>query len=80
MSCVLLGLIIEQITGESLPEQIRQRVLEPLEMRDTYFEFYEVETGSGKRLNSYQGRLNMTKGFSTSFEWGERAWSQRPGI
>jgi D-alanyl-D-alanine carboxypeptidase len=67
---VLLGLIIEQITGESLPEQIRQRVLEPLEMQDTYFEYYETETGNGKRLNSYQGRLNMTKYFNTSFDWG----------
>ena len=67
---VLLGLIIEQITGDSLPDQIRQRVLEPLEMYDTYFEFCEAETGSGKRLNSYQGRLNMTKHFNTSFDWG----------
>ncbi len=67
---VLLGLIIEQITGDSLSDQIRQRVLEPLEMHDTYFEFYEAETGSGKRLNSYQGRLNMTKYFNTSFDWG----------
>jgi hypothetical protein len=63
---VLLGLIIEHITGDSLSDQIRQRVLEPLEMHDTYFEFYESETGSGKRLNSYEGRLNMTKHFSTS--------------
>jgi CubicO group peptidase (beta-lactamase class C family) len=55
---VLLGLIIEQITGDSLPDQIRQRVLEPLEMHDTYFEFYEAETGSGrcttpKRVSSF---------------------------
>jgi CubicO group peptidase (beta-lactamase class C family) len=61
-------LIIEQTTGDSLPDQIRQRVLAPLEMHDTFSEFYGAETGSGKRLNLYQGRLNMTKYFNTSFD------------
>ncbi len=66
---VLLGLVIEQITGESLPDQIRQRVLEPLTMDATYFEFYEAERGSGKRMDSYLGPLNMTRYINTSYEW-----------
>jgi len=66
---VLLGLVIEQITEDSLPHQIRQRVLIPLGMDDTYFEFYETETGSGKRLDSYLGPINMTKYINTSYEW-----------
>jgi D-alanyl-D-alanine carboxypeptidase len=66
---VLLGLIIEGVTGESLPAEIRRRVLEPLGLSATYFEYYEPPTGPGKRLDSYLGRLNMTRDFNTSYEW-----------
>jgi D-alanyl-D-alanine carboxypeptidase len=66
---VLLGLIIEQITGESLPDQIRRRVLQPMGMDETYFEFYEDEVSIGKRLDSYLGPINMTRFINTSYEW-----------
>jgi len=67
---VLLGLIIEQITGDSLPQQIRQRILVPLDMSDTYFEFYEPAQGDGKQIDTYLGRLNVTRDVYTSHEWG----------
>ncbi len=67
---VLLGLIIEQVTGSGFPDQIRHRVLEPLEMDETYFEFYEQEVGSRKRTDAYLGPLNMARYMNTSYEWG----------
>ncbi|MBD3414430.1 MAG: serine hydrolase [Candidatus Aminicenantes bacterium] len=49
---VLLGLIIEQITGEILPQHIRKRILEPLNRNDTYFEYYEPIHGNQKRIDA----------------------------
>jgi D-alanyl-D-alanine carboxypeptidase len=66
---VLLGLIVEQVTGDSLAHQIRRRVLRPLEMNSTYFQFYEPEAGSGKRLDTYLGPINVTRRINTSYEW-----------
>ncbi|MFO0775696.1 MAG: serine hydrolase domain-containing protein [Nitrospiraceae bacterium] len=34
---VLLGLIVERVTGTSISEQIRTRILTPLNLRETYF-------------------------------------------
>jgi CubicO group peptidase (beta-lactamase class C family) len=33
----ILGAVIEEVTGQSLEQFIRQRILDPLDMRDTYF-------------------------------------------
>ena len=38
----LLGLVIEKITGTELVEQIRQRVLAPLNLRDIYLEGFQA--------------------------------------
>ena len=67
---MLLGFIIEQITGQSLPAAIRERILVPLKMNDTWFEYYEPETGSGKRIDAFLNGINMTKKINTSYEWG----------
>ncbi|NDJ33073.1 MAG: beta-lactamase family protein [Chloroflexi bacterium] len=66
---VLLGLIIEQVTGQSLPEAIRERVLEPSAMADTYFEYYEEAAGHGRRMDSFLGPINMTRYINLSYEW-----------
>ncbi len=67
---MLLGFIIEDLTGKSLPEAIRNRILEPLEMGNTYFEFYEPISGNHKRIDAYLNRINITKKVNTSYEWG----------
>lgn len=43
----LLGLIIEKVSGETLAQQFRKRIFEPLKMSQTYFEYYEPAVGSG---------------------------------
>jgi D-alanyl-D-alanine carboxypeptidase len=69
MNYMLLGFVIEQVTGKSLPENIRQRILEPLKMENTYFEYYEPARGKLKQIDTYLNRLNVTKKVNTSYEW-----------
>ncbi len=45
MNFVLLGSIIESLDQKSLAQSIRDRILDPLEMEITYFEFYEEKRG-----------------------------------
>ncbi len=68
MNYVLIGLIIEQIEQTTLSESIRNRILNPLEMKDTYFEFYENPQQKGNLINQYVGNLNFTE-INTSFDW-----------
>lgn len=67
---VLLGLIIQEITGKSLSQAIRSRILEPLNMKDTYFEFYETPRESGSRAHAYIDKFEITGKINTSYEWG----------
>ena len=68
MNYVLLGLIIESIEELELHETIRNRILIPLKMADTYFEFYENPTNKDNLVNQYFGNINFSK-LNTSFDW-----------
>ncbi|WP_299626730.1 serine hydrolase domain-containing protein [uncultured Tenacibaculum sp.] len=68
MNYLLIGLIIEQIDQTTLSESIRKRILEPLKMSDTYFEFYEPRRQKNNLINQYVGNVNFTK-INTSFDW-----------
>ena len=70
MNYVFLGFIIENITGKTLPEAIRERILEKAGMKNTYFEYYEPAITEGKRIDAFLGKINMTKKINTSYEWG----------
>ncbi len=70
MNYMLLGLIVEQLRGKSLPECIRERILVPSNMSHTYFEYYEPAVTEGKRVDAFLGKINMTKKINTSYEWG----------
>lgn len=68
MNYLLLGLIIQQIEGVSLAESIRSRILTPLNMQNTYFEFYESSKGNQQQVHQYIKKVDMTK-VNTSFDW-----------
>ena len=57
---MLLGFIIENIEQKSLAEVIRKRILNPLNLQNTYFEFYEKEQGIGKRGDAFINKINIT--------------------
>lgn len=67
---VVLGTLIERMTGQSLPQAIRTRILEPVGMDDTWFAFHEPPHGTAKPVDQYYGRINMTRYINTSYEWG----------
>jgi D-alanyl-D-alanine carboxypeptidase len=71
---MLLGLIIEQVTGDDLPSQLRKLIIEPLEMENTYFEYYEPATGHGRQVDTYLYFINVTGYTKTSYEWGGGGW------
>lgn len=68
MNFVLIGLIIEQIEQTSLAQSIRNRILKPLGMKETYFEFYEKSIPTNDLINQYVGNLNFSE-MNTSFDW-----------
>ncbi len=67
---MLLGFTIEQLTGLELAQAIRERILEPLHLENTYFDYYEEKHGHGNKIDAYFNRINLTQKVNTSYEWG----------
>jgi len=65
----LLGLCIEQISQKSLAENYRNRILNPLNLYNTYFEYYEPNTSDLELAHAYVKDLDATKEINTSFDW-----------
>ena len=65
----LLGLCIEQITGTSLSEQYRVRILKPLKLDNTHLEYYEEKSGDLEIAHAYIEDLAATKELNTSYDW-----------
>jgi D-alanyl-D-alanine carboxypeptidase len=65
---VLLGLIIEHIDDTTLSQSIRTRILEPLKMKYTFFEYYEDSKKEPNQINQYLGQINFSN-INTSFDW-----------
>ena len=69
MNYMLLGFIIEQIEGMPLHQAYRERILDPLGMKDTYHEYLESPRGSLAQIDAYLNRINLTQKVNTSYEW-----------
>lgn len=65
----LLGLCIEKISGKSLAKNYRNRIIEPLGLSNTYFEYYEEKTSNLELAHAYVNNLDATKHINTSFDW-----------
>lgn len=68
MNYVLLGLIIEQVEQITLAKSIRDRILNPLKMENTFFEFYETLDQKKPQVSQYVGSINFSE-INTSFDW-----------
>ncbi len=64
---VLLGLIIEQITEKSLHKVYHERIIDPLQMNDTYLEAYE-NPDVQKLAHGYYDNSDLF-GWNTSSDW-----------
>jgi D-alanyl-D-alanine carboxypeptidase len=65
---VLLGLIIEQVTHNSLAREVHQRIIGPLGLAHTFFS--PDDPIARAMMHGYEGRRHLTGGMSMSFAWG----------
>jgi D-alanyl-D-alanine carboxypeptidase len=66
---VMLGMVVEQVTGNSLAHEMRQRILNPLELEHTYFPPDEDVPGvqaRGYRQNNDQTNISLSFAFATA--------------
>lgn len=68
MNYALLGLLIEELDQKSLSQSIRDRILRQLDLKGTYFEFYEKTETDKPRLHQYVGNADFNT-VNTSFDW-----------
>ncbi|MEB3278818.1 MAG: serine hydrolase domain-containing protein [Lyngbya sp.] len=78
---ILLGLIIEAVTQSNIATEIRSRILEPLELNDTFFA--EEEEIPGGYVNAYwdfdgDGSFNDVSGANLSWAWAAGAMVSNP--
>jgi D-alanyl-D-alanine carboxypeptidase len=64
---VLLGMIVEQVTGNSMAQAMRQRIFEPLELDNTFF--VPQEEVQGEQARGYSRTVDQTN-ISLSFAFG----------
>lgn len=65
---VLAGLIVERVTGRPLAEQITERVIEPLGLRDTYVPLPGERDLRGRHPQGYHPRPDGTMGDITRLD------------
>jgi D-alanyl-D-alanine carboxypeptidase len=66
---VILGMIVERVTGHSLAAEIRQRILEPLDLTQTFFSPDEQVAGiqaRGYRWTIDQTNISLSFAFATA--------------
>lgn len=64
----LISLIIEQLTGKSYPEAIENAVIEPLNLKNTTFDFYKVACSSFSAGHYYDYPRKMVMPSINNFE------------
>lgn len=66
---LLLAVLIEDITGKPLHESYRDRIIFPLNLIDTYLEFYESPLKEKPVVYPYHG-IHSLREIHSSFDWG----------
>jgi D-alanyl-D-alanine carboxypeptidase len=66
---VLLGLAVERATGKKLHEALRERILSPLDMSDTYFSYHEAPPRGARESHRYEGSLDLFGQRRQTAEW-----------
>lgn len=66
---VILGLLVETVTGRPLHDVYREKILAPLGMVDTYLEWHEPGTPWPPLSHVFMGARDITR-VNTSADWG----------
>jgi len=67
---VLLAMIIEQVTGGTYHAQLESRIFAPLEMKNSYLEYYEEPRGTKPLSHAYLSTVDLVTDANTSMDWG----------
>lgn len=67
---VLLAMIIENVTDSSYNEQLKTRIFDKLDMKNSYLEYYEEPRGLSKLSHAYFSTYDLVEDINTSFDWG----------
>lgn len=65
----LLAVLIEQVTGKSLHQVYKEKIILPLGLKNTYLEFYEMPDEVKPVVYPFYGIHSLEK-INTSFDWG----------
>lgn len=65
---LLLGMLIEHVSGLSLHQLYEERILGPLSLKDTFLEFFQTPKSGGEILYPMYGNVSL-KDVNTSFDW-----------
>lgn len=69
----LLGLIIEKVSGKPIEDEVKKRILEPLNLKNTYYNGFEY-IPRGRHVGNYHlatDQFISTVGINAKFEFGE---------
>ena len=66
---LLLALLIEELTKQKLHEVFNEKIFLPLDLNDTYFEFFQPVKTNMPVVYPYYGTHSL-KEVNTSFDWG----------
>ena len=65
----LLGLLAEELSGSSLAALYRKRILEPLGMKNTFFEYFENWDHPVRMSHVFYDRVDVNTRVNTSYDW-----------
>jgi D-alanyl-D-alanine carboxypeptidase len=65
---LLLGLIIEKLTGKSLQQNLSERIVEPIGLKNTYTDNWDSTYAN--MMHQYLHKFDITKKLHPSFEFG----------
>lgn len=66
---VLLGMIIEAVTGQPLGDVYRQRILEPLQMTETYLSYRELPVSPRRESHRFERNEDLYDELRQSADW-----------
>ncbi len=66
---LLAGMILEQVSGQSLQDLYRQTIFQPLGMSDTFLRWRDPVPGNRQLAHRYEGTWNMSTHRHNSADW-----------
>lgn len=77
---LLLGFIVESVTGSTYSEVLKRKILDPLGLKDTYFDYdLNVKSGDSKSYHYYNDKWNNAYGLDMNVAYSAGGLSSTTG-